>query len=370
MRELVILHFCAKVRTFYAIIGAMIDWYTGMVGYTGEALRLNRVYELTPDGEIRWSVERKIEARGSYDASIQLGRSVPTDEMLRAAKAYDLECSPICLYLSGNPSKFLQGHNVFGPSVSALAPVMQATVRGLPGDLRPADADSEKWPAVHRARVDVTTSIDLGDHHLVHEWLRTAATSTRSRHGRALVSGDTVYWGQHSRRWTMKAYCKFCELGVHHPGDMKLTEDLKEYCEGQLRLELTLRTPELKPRGTLQESIIWEFMDRIEVGVMKADSKTTEVKKDLLSRTVQYTLSRWMNGEDVRHSLPRRTFYDHRRAILDKLGLDISLSYEKKTAERTVFDLEYLKAHEIKTIPDNFQGKLFKPEKSPVWPAH
>jgi Phage X family. len=82
---------------------------------------------------------------------------------------------------------------------------------------------------------------------------------------------------------------------------------------------------------------------------------------------VQFTLSRWIGGEDVRHSMPRRTFYWHRRKILDELGLDISLRYEKEQAEAVVFDLDYLKEHEIKLLPSQLQGLLFKPEPSPRW---
>jgi hypothetical protein len=346
------------------ILWAMIDWYSGLVGYSGEGLRLNSVCELTPAGEILWQTERKIQAKGSFDASIQLGRSGPTDAMLRASRALNLECSPVCLYLSGNPSKFLQGHNVFGPSVSSLSPVIQAVVRGLPDDIRPADSMSKLWPSVHRSRVDITTSVDLGTHNLVHDWLKTASTSTRSRHGRPMVSGDTVYWGKQSRRWTLKAYCKYCELEAHPPADRDFLADLREYCKGQLRIELCLRTPELKPRGTLHEDLIWEFMNKIEVGVMKTD---VNPEKPNLANIVQFTLSRWMSGEAVCHSLPKTTFYRHRRIILDELGLDISLSYEKKTASKIVFDLAYLKAHEIKVVPSLFQGKLFKPVASPEW---
>jgi len=347
----------------------MIDWFTGIVGYSGELLKLNKVCELTPVGEILWTSERKLQVRGSYDASVQLGRSVATDEMIIASRKYDLECMPVCLVLSGNPSKFLQGHNVFGPPVASLAPVVQAVIRGLPGEIRPGDADSELWPALHRSRVDITTSVDLKSHNLVHEWLRTAGSSSRSRHGRALISGDTVYWGKSSRRWTMKAYCKFCELREHGPGDLALRNMLMEYCQGQLRIELTLRGPELKKRGTLDESLIWEFFKRIGVSVMKTSLSGSQIKTEL-PMIVQFTLSRWMGGEDVRHSLPKSTFFRHRRRILDELGLDISSKYEKKSAEAVVFDLEYLKSHEIKLLPSQLQGLLFKSGPAPTFPAH
>jgi hypothetical protein len=342
----------------------MIDWYTGLLGYSGEGLRLNTICELSPDGNMIWQTEGKTKARGSFDTSVQIGRKGATAAMLSASRAYGFQCPPVCLYLSGNPSKFLQGHNVFGPPVASLGPVMRAVVRGLPDDLRPVDSFSDLWPSVHRGRVDITTSVDLGSHNLVHEWLRTAEVSTRSRHGRPFVSGTTVYWGQHSRRWALKAYCKFCELEVHQPDDKKLYGELREYCQGHLRIELCLRTPELKPRGTLSEELIWDFMKKIEVGVMKKD---VDLKKPNLTLHHQFTLNRWMSGEDVRQSLSRPTFYRHRLVILAELGLDISLTYQKKTAEKIVFDLAYLRAHEVKIIPASMQGRLFKPESSPAW---
>ncbi|MFC1988554.1 phage/plasmid replication protein, II/X family [Chloroflexota bacterium] len=236
----------------------MLDWFSGKVGFKGNSLQLNRVFETTPEGEVIWQTERKLSARGSFDSSIQIGRDVPTEEMIKATGAHNLLCNPVVLLVSGNPSKFLQGHNVFGPKVSSLAPLIQATVRSLPADIRPDDAESKLFPTLHRTRVDITTSINFGSHRVVHDWLRTASSSTRSRHGRPMVSGDTVYWGKQSRRWTMKAYCKFCELEAHPPKDKALRDNLKEYCEGHLRLELCLRRPELKDRGTLDESLIWE----------------------------------------------------------------------------------------------------------------
>jgi hypothetical protein len=128
---------------------------------------------------------------------------------------------------------------------------------------------------------------------------------------------------------------------------------------------------ELKDRGTLDESLVWEFFNRIEVGVMKKKMTMGDYRGNTkLSMAVQFTLSKWIGGEDVRHSLPRRTFYYHRRRILDELGVDISLNYQKKQAEAVVFDLEYLRAHEIKLLPSQMQGLLFKPGDCPKWPAH
>jgi len=347
----------------------MLDWYSGFIGYDGSELKLNSVCETTPDGELVWRTERKRQVDGSYSAAVQVGRAAATEGMLKASERHGLICSPACLYVSGNPSKYLQGHNVIGPSVADLGPVLRSLVRAFPEGIRPLNVDLEGWPALHRTRVDITVTIDLGTHDNVHAWLRSAAKSTRSRHGRAMASGDTVYWGQHSRRWTLKGYCKFCELQKHRPALPGWADSLLPWCEGKLRLELCLRTEELKGRGTLNESILWEYFDRVQGGIMpeQVAKRLEQAVPPGLSRGVQLTLREWQAGVEVRFTLPRRTFYDHRRRILEACGLDISLPYEVDEVEREVFDLGYLKRHQCAEAPAELQGYLFNVEHGPTW---
>ena len=350
----------------------MLDWYSGLIGYDAGSLKLGSLYEVSPDGEVLYSTERWVKAKGSYDASIQVKRRLSTEEMRSATERDRLLCSAMVLEISGNPVKFLQGHNIFGPSVSSLAPVVQTLARKLPVDLGLCDVDSALWPAVHRTRVDTTVMVNLGNHQNVHDWLRHAATETRSRHGlpdveqRGLRAGDTVYWGKHSRRWTMKAYCKFCELDAHRCPDMVLHEKLKEFVEGQLRLELTLRTPELKNRGTLDEGIVWQYFERVGVGVMRADE---DVRRPNLKPAVENVLTLWLANVDVRTRLPKATFYRYRSLILEEVGVDISLprQTQDKPIDRVKFDLAYLKAHEVRDVPYHLQEYLFQPGPSPIW---
>jgi hypothetical protein len=348
----------------------MLDWFSGLIGYNSTVLRLGLILELYPDGEEKWRREKPIETRGSFASQLLLGRKSPTDDMLIASKKYDLICNSLnVLWLSGNPSKFIQGHNAFGPSVSSLAPVLMQVVKGLPEKNRPLDVNDTRFPAIHRNRVDITLMINMGSHKIVHEWLNTAAMSTRSRHGRPQVSGTTVYWGKHSTRWTMKAYCKLCEIREHRTEfePVEAYNPVSEYVENQLRLELTLRTPELKEKGTLNESLIWDYMNRIEVGIMKKD-----IVKPNLKPAVMWCLTAWLRGEDVRMSFPRKTYYRYRSIIKDEVGVDISLpcTGQEKIIERKQFDLDYLKANEVKNVPNHLQGYLFKPGDSPIWQAH
>lgn len=339
----------------------MIDWFSGLVGYDASNVTNGRCIKLSREGEILSEYEIWDDARGSYDSNLQVKQDLASSQMLQASKDLGFLCSPYCLRISGNPTKFLQGHNIIGPSVSKLGPVIQAATRQLPESLRPLDCDSEILPAVMRSRVDVTVMVNLGDHKTVHDWLAHAAVETRSRHGRAQQSSGTVYWGKNSRRWALKAYCKHCEV-KQHPGNFVFTDEVMSWTEGLLRIELVLRRPELKDRGTLSEDILWEFMRRIEVGVMKPGNPNG----DNLAGVARDIFRLWILGMDIKSDKPRATFYRLRREILEKVGVDISLTpteqmqkLESSGFDRNLFDVEILKRRVVTEAPEDLQKSLF-----------
>lgn len=337
----------------------MLDWFSGYVGYDASQLELGVFFEVDKHGELVRKVPRWETARGSFEAGIQVTRGSATGAMLGAAAEAGFVCSQEVLRVSGNPSKFLQGHNVAGPSVAMLGPVLRAMVREFKDGMRPPDADARQLPSVHRSRVDVTTSVDLGTHEAVHDWLQLAAVTTRSRHGRAMDSHGTVYWGKTSRRWTLKAYCKHCELRKHLPLDLpeNLLSALMEWTRPLLRIELCLRRPELEHRGTLSESLIWDFFSRVEFATMA----TTREPQTNLRPQAKLALRAWYNGSDLTVDLPRRTLYRYRRQILDETGVDILLPAVKQDdgAQRTLLGLEELRKREAKNLPDIVSRSLF-----------
>lgn len=351
----------------------MLDWFSGYVGYDASALQFGRVLEFTRTGEVlrdrsRWETAIRassvplepleMDNRPSHSPGIQVCQGMPTEAMIQAAEERGFLCAPhSVLRLSGNPSKFLQGHNVAGPSVSDLGPVLQALVRSLGDGFRPSDADADALPSVHRSRVDVTTSVDLGSHQQVHDWLLLAATNTRTRHGRARDSSGTVYWGKNSTRWTLKAYCKHCELKEHPPLDRSLMADLLEWTRPQLRIELTLRRPELKDRGTLSEEIIWEFGHRVEVSAVSMKEQAPES----LRGHVRAALQLWYTGTDLTSMYSTATVYRYRKEILEHTGVDILLPRVEQTleAEKVLLGFDELRAREVKSIPDRIQRSLF-----------
>ena len=342
----------------WATLDAVLDWFTGYVGYDASQLRLGQVFEVDGDGSMLRRRDRWETAVGSYAATLQLTRAAATEQMLEHSRLSGYLCSPAVLQLSGNPSKFLQGHNVAGPSVSQLGPVLQAIARSLSEGLRPADADQATLPAVQRSRLDVTTAVDLDSHEGVHHYLRHLAATGRSRHGRALDSSGTVYFGKHSRRWAIKFYCKHCELDAHRPNvDSELLAELLDWTRTHLRIELVLRRPELKDRGTLDESIIWEFVNRLEVSHMAPKNEPDAA----LRAPVKLALGAWYDGRDLAVTLPRRTLYKYRREILDATGIDVMLprAEQPKHAKRALVTLDELRAREVKGAPARVQRSLF-----------
>jgi II/X family phage/plasmid replication protein len=61
------------------------------------------VVKLDPDGQIEWQTSCRVQVEGTHEQGISV-RSVGGDGQGMATH----------LSLSGNPSKFLQGHNIFG----------------------------------------------------------------------------------------------------------------------------------------------------------------------------------------------------------------------------------------------------------------
>lgn len=346
----------------------MLDWFSGYVGYDASRITTGRFFEVDRHGEMLRAVPRWETVRGSFESGVQVTRGTATDQMVQHSRELGFLCSPAVLRISGNPAKYLQGHNAAGPSVSQLGPMLQAVVRSFGEGLRPADADDPRLPAVQRSRVDVTTAVDLESHQAVHDWLAQAAAYTRSRHGRALDSSGTVYWGKNSTRWAMKAYCKHCELQKHPPcfvgdphvtdaKDLQLYHDLLEWTRPHLRIELVLRRPELKTRGTLDEAIIWEFFSRLEVSAMAPKTAPDEA----LRPVVRLALRAWYGGTDLKVTLPRRTLYRYRLEILEATRIDVLVPFTEQPAGAApaLLSLEDLRKREVKDVPARIQRSLF-----------
>lgn len=313
----------------------MIDWITARVPcFHPLPITGGRVMKITPEGEIEWQVESRLPVMGSHESNL----------MIRTYGVQDDQCGGrrgVILEVSGNPTKFLQGHNLFGGFMSP-GPLLELLLYRLCevlASLQPTDLDLQRWRNGHfeLLRVDINRMFGLGSRERVRAWLQGAEHSAYMRHrGRGtLVRNGTLYFGQGSKRWSAKFYGKGDELeggkghGLHQ-GVQAQAPELISWVDDKLRFEVMLRSKEIKKRN-LRWAFEWsdttgaEILKGIAEGIQMSDQKTlpTTAISNLPKRLIPvYHL--WQQGHDIRAMYAPRTFYRYRKELLPH-GIDIGI---------------------------------------------
>lgn len=255
---------------------------------------------------------------------------------------------PPLLTVSGNPGRFSRPDNLFGYSVRDSIARMQAIasahgLRGVPGD---------NW---RPSRFDLTRNYATGSIHNARAWLSwLAGQKTGRAKSNSYGDGTTVMW--RTKRWTAKAYLKSAEIRRHNPD----CSSLIEYCDdvGLVRLELTLRGDILRSRGVgtlasakIKPSDFW--IDLFEEFMSDALSSASTDDRNDLPTPILGTLLAWENGVDVSARLSRRTFYRHRRYLLNAQGVDISMpvAVERLNVRPRILDIRPLSPPDWYDLP-------------------
>lgn len=290
----------------------MLDWVSATIPGKHVPLEAGRVVGIHPSGDIDWDVPKAMQVRGSHDASIQLRSSGTINK--------DGTCTE--LYFSGNPSKFLQGHNVHGSSdlISLVTHSLLHAQAHLSHDLSEVIGYA-RGGHFSVKRLDVARSYRFADSRTVDAALNGLCHLARSRSGRASSYGSTVYLQKGSRRWSFKLYNKFCDPTTKKLSDELLDAGLYEYTNGLLRAELTIRSMELKEKGiqsakALQgniEALFDEYFERIDIAM---NTNVTSEEIQSMPRAIRNTYLMWQNGVDVRPTLSKASFYRHRSQLL------------------------------------------------------
>lgn len=302
----------------------MIDWVSCVVPCNHTTpIHGDRIMRVTPEGERVWETLTAKTVEGSYSDRI----TIKTHEV-------DHEGNPCALYVSGNPVKWFQGHNVFGHNCphELTVGLLNRLCELLP-ELTPTDYQRKFWAmgAFRFTRLDITSMFALGSNAAVNDWLRSAEFSSRTRHGRPAMKGNTLYWGKTSRRWSLKAYAKAQELEAHPP-TRTLPNSLTDWAQDKLRVELVMRQLQLKEHGldlaanwssgdTAAADLYLEYLGKLQmVDNMRVDHD--KVMTELPPRLAgTYTL--WREGYDLMAHMSRPTFYRHRKELLAH-GVDIT----------------------------------------------
>ena len=322
----------------------MCDWVTASIVSESARNRLappfqtGRILKISPQGEVTQEFSSRSSSVGSYDSSLSF----------RAPYPFQLE-------MSGNPTKFLQGHNLFGSddfeNLFFVAGAMSAINANSPfplphcfnfiddkGALIPKHSLTEFRPT----RLDLTRSYRFENNETARAWLRTVGASAHSRHKNRLATDGTIYYGQTSSRWTFKIYHKFDEINSggkgHQLSEKLLGKDrqaLLDWSAGVVRFELTLRRKEIEklPIGFNTLDVWKAYYSKIQFNENSGAIDMNQLTK--VSPRVKMAYVSWKSGQDLRAVLPRNTFYNYRKILLG-IGIDIAVPPTKEQLESEI----------------------------------
>lgn len=340
----------------------MLDWVTAKIPF--QALgRLNngQVISFNRNGEIRYHIDQRLPIEGSYSEKIHI----------RTA-GIDLNGNTNLIEFSGNPIKFLQGHNVWGSSdllsvmVEAMLKISEVLSVPQPEHIFKAWVDG----LYTISRVDLNEMYRFRDRAEVLAWIYGASQTSRTRSQGAVSRGSTLYWNKTSKRWSVKAYSKGQELALIRNKSHHFDQIITEFSDSVLRIELTLKSNELEEIG-LKLAANWRTINVADlyanyVGrIQMSEQKTTgEIFLKIKSRPVAATYQMWLDGYDLRQILPARTFYRHRNVLLE-LDIDISIKPIREDRVSNIVPFKRIIEMTPAQIPDTVYGTslYFEPRK-------
>ncbi|MDQ5770987.1 phage/plasmid replication protein, II/X family [Thiothrix subterranea] len=264
----------------------------------------------------------------------------------------------------GSLIKHLQGHNVWGSD--NLEQIVKDTFFSVLNSINPEliklhDWDTQKQ-TIKFSRIDINASYDLGSFDNVFNWLQDAykASSLKNR-GRACFPNPkkaqeptkeeltTLYWGTLNGKtkqadWYLKAYHKHTQIvetepliWVHDYNEKIFNEprlptppDAQAYAEKALRVEITLKTKELK-RKKLHALTDWQgvnvydlfkhYTSRLSFDLSQMDKSIPNYDK--LPTATKAVFMDWFNTKHLEKLYRHSTLERHRKIIRDITGHDI-----------------------------------------------
>jgi len=342
--------------TFCDQASYMVDWLTvelpdpvGLPVNAGEVVRVSR------DGEVEWTSPARLQVQGSWGSSMTFkavgatGCDEDEDRARWELRAAAGEGGPLDapLVVSGNPAKFLNGHNLFGSDDVAglLAAVVEKGKSAIWPDL--FDAPELDLSEGRISRIDLTASWMLDRAEDVLPSLRAMEeTVWCSYRGRGVfdAGGSTLYYGRsdkggRAKDWMLKLYWKGAEVTAHPlPAPAAQVPGLIDDLARTIRVELTLRRGELKRLGLLKVGSwtpakvreIWEaYVAKLEFGTAEINLDTVDLGSLGLKPRHVHALAAWKAGNDLRQGMARPSFYRLRRELKDATGFDIAAQRPK-----------------------------------------
>ena len=326
----------------------MIDWVTLKLSCEHDGNICDGVVaKVNREGDTEWLSMSRLPVEGSYGSTIAI-RSV-TESTLE---------------ISGNPAKWLQGHNLFGTDdLVKLVWEFFKKLKEIPElNLRPTfqQLTNIKNGQYTVSRVDVNATWLLDNPKDVLAWINAAGQKMRLKHrGAGQFKGDTLYWGKGSRRWSLKCYHKGSEIEGKRSKfpDALRTPQMLDYASRSLRFEATFRSNFLR-EGMLHVAKHWSpetakmlLISCIEGLEMSNNMRLSDAVLASLKPRLATSYLAWYGGADLKQILPKNTFYRYRRE-LKKYDIDIAILRDKEQEDSKVIPLMRVLEAEPVGIPD------------------
>ena len=327
----------------------MIDWGLVLFPIVHHPIASGEVVSVSPDGEVEWRSPKRVQATGSFEKKISV-KSVGGDGTGLATH----------LWVNGNPSKFLQGHNVFGSDdiVKLMSDLFDV--------IAPQFGLSPTLQELHRIRtgdyelktVDINYSYELPCMSDVKSFIRALEQKAKTRHGRPSTKAGTLYFGKNSQRWALKFYCKAEEIQTttgRLPHSLQ-NIGIEDWVENKLRVELRLLSKQLKALNINNvkdlcaikaNELFNEYLRKVEMSEQIALNDETMVK---MPNKLKSTYTLWIEGHDLRGMLSKATYYRH-RMDLKEYGINIDLRPESTQKSNVIPLIRVLEAQPA-TIPN------------------
>ena len=325
----------------------MIDWVTAKLPCDNN-LRSGCVAKLDADGNVEWLSESWLPVTGSHEMNFMIK-----------------SLTPQTIQVSGNPAKWLQGHNLFGTND------IQALMAAFFSQLYEVMADEGLSPTIEQldaitdgkydmSRVDINETWHLKSQYDVKAWIRAAGEKMSMPYrGKGVFSGDTLYFGKGSKYFFLKCYSKGDEINSKKSNfpDSLRTPQMLEYADRALRLELVLCSKALREWG-LSQPCNWTvdkpkmlLLQVVRSLDMSNNFKLSDEILDSLPRKLRTYYKLWLYGEDLRQDMTRPTFYRVRKQ-LKAYDIDIALVRDvDKVADNVIPLIRVLEAEPV-GIPD------------------
>lgn len=326
----------------------MIDWVTMKIPCDHDGLICNgTVVKVSKDNGIEWTSMSWLPVTGSHDATIAV-RSVTSST----------------LEISGNPAKWLQGHNLFGTNdLKRLVWLFFKKLCQIPDlQLSPTveQLASIKEGNYTVSRVDINETWLLNNRKDVLAWIASAGQKMRLKHrGAGQFKGDTLYWGKGSKRWFLKCYSKGDEINnkkSNFPEALR-TSQMLEYADRSLRFEMTLKSNFLReamlhmPMNWSDDTVKILLIDALRKLEMSNNMRLSDTLLESMPNSLRTTYLLWWHGEDLKQILSKPTFY-RRRSKLKQYDIDIGIIRDPEQEDSKVIPLIKILEAEPAGIPD------------------